>query len=150
MNFSESLRMHSPALMTGRECTEEILLEADDGQKVLIEKGINVYIPINQYHYDPEYYTDPDKFYPERFDPENGGVKAFKDRGVYLAFGDGPRICLGMRFALLQSKAAIAEIVKCFEISVNDKTPKVLKIDPKEFLNITVGGLWLDFKPIQN
>ena len=149
LNVLESLRLHSPALLTTRECTEEFLMEADDGQKVLIEKGMNVIIPINQYHYDPEYYTDPEKFSPERFDPENGGLKSFKDKGVYLPFGDGPRICLGMKFALLQSKAAIAELVKNFEITVNKKTPKVLIVDPKEFLNINIGGLWLDFKPIK-
>ena len=149
MNILESLRMHSPALFSTRECTEEFLMEADDGHKVLIEKGMNVYIPINQFHYDPEYYPEPNTFSPERFDPENGGLKAYKDRGVFLAFGDGPRICLGMKFALLQSKAAIAEIVNNFEISVNAKTPEKLIIDPKEFMNITTGGLWLDFKPVQ-
>ena len=41
-----------------------------------------------------EYYTNPNEFIPERFDPENGGIKAFKDRGVLAPFGDGPRICL--------------------------------------------------------
>ena len=147
--YLESLRMHSPLLFNSRECTEEFLLEADDGQKVLIEKGINVYVPINLFHYDPEYYTDPHTFYPERFDAENGGLKSFKDKGVYLPFGDGPRICLGMKFALLQSKAAIAEIVNNFEISVNAKTPEKLVIDPNEFMNINIGGLWLDFTPIE-
>lgn len=85
---------------------------------------------------------------PERFNSENGGLKAFKDKGVYLAFGDGPRICIGMRFALMQSKAAIAHLVKNFEITVNEKTKQPLTIDPKEFLNIKIGGIWLDFKPI--
>ena len=54
-----------------------------------------------------------------------------------------------MRFALLQSKAALAAIVRNFEISVNEKTQdNPLIIDPKEFLNIKVGGLWLNFKPL--
>jgi len=54
-----------------------------------------------------------------------------------------------MRFALLQSKAALAAIVHNFEISVNEKTQdNPLIIDPKEFLNIKVGGLWLNFKPL--
>lgn len=53
-----------------------------------------------------------------------------------------------MRFALLQSKAAIIEIVKSFEISVNHKTAKDLVIDPQEYMNIKTGGLWLDFKLI--
>ena len=142
--------MHSPALVTSRVCTEEYLMKADDGQKVLIEKGMNVYIPVHQFHYDPEYYTNPHSFTPERFDPENGGLKAYKDRGVFLPFGDGPRMCLGMKFAILQSKAAIAEIVKNFEISVNEKTAKDLIIGPTEFMNVKIGGLWLDFKAIQN
>jgi cytochrome P450 family 28 len=143
--FNETLRMHPPAVMTSRVCTEAIELEFE-GQKAPVEEGMNVFIPIHQLHYDPEIYAEPEEFKPERFDPENGGVKAFKDKGVFLPFGDGPRMCLGMRFAQIQSKAAIVGIVKNFEISINDKTPKEQVIDPKEFINIKVGGFWVDFK----
>lgn len=111
--------------------------------------GDGVMIPIYSIHRDPDYYPEPEKFYPERFDAEHGGVKAFKDKGVLLPFGDGPRICLGIRFATMQSKAAIAGIVKNFKISVNDKTQHPLVLAPKEFLNVKVGGLWLDFKPVK-
>lgn len=145
--WHETLRMHSPAAFVGRVCTESVTLEFDH-QKALIEKGINVYIPIHQLHFDPKYYPEPESFKPERFDPEYGGLKAFKDKGVYLPFGDGPRVCLGMKFANMQSKAAIAGIVKNFKLSVNQKTAKKLILDPKEFLNIKVGGLWLDFESI--
>lgn len=100
-------------------------------------------------HYDPEYYDEPEKFKPERFDPENGGVKEYKDKGVFFPFGDGPRICLGMRFALAQSKAAIVELINNFELSVDPRTQdNPLVIDPNEFLNIEVGGLWLNFKSL--
>lgn len=147
--LSESLRLHSPATFTGRVCTEPISLEYG-GQIAPIEAGINVYIPIHQLHYDPEYYPDPEEFKPERFDPENGGIKAFRDKGVFLPFGDGPRMCLGIRFAQMQSKAAVAAIVKNFKITVNPKTAKKLIIDPKEFINIKKGGLWLDLSPISS
>ena len=53
-----------------------------------------------------------------------------------------------MKFALMQSKAALAAIVRNFEISVNEKTQDPLVLDPKEFLNLKIGGLWLDFKPL--
>lgn len=95
-----------------------------------------------------EFYSEPEKFIPERFNPEHGGVKAFKEKGVLLPFGDGPRICLGMRFALMQAKSAIVDIVRNFEISVNDRTQHPLVLDPKEFINVKVGKLWLDFKPV--
>ena len=165
--FHEALRLHPPEIFTSRECTEAIELEGVKGKKYLMEKDSTVIIPIYSIHHDsgkmlcksilssdiisifiPEHYPDPDAFHPERFDPENGGLKSYKDKGVYLPFGDGPRICLGMRFALLQSKAAIVEIVKNFEISVNNKTAKDLVIDPQEYMNIKTGGLWLDFKLI--
>jgi hypothetical protein len=49
----------------------------------------------------------------------------------------------------MQSKAALATIVRNFELSVNEKTQNSpLIIDAKEFLNIKAGGLWLNFKPI--
>ena len=53
-----------------------------------------------------------------------------------------------MRFALTQSKAAIVEILRNFEVIVNEKTQEPLILDPKEFLNVKAGGIWLDFKPI--
>lgn len=145
--WNETLRMHSPAVFTMRTCTEPIELEFQ-GKKAPIEKGINVYVPIQDLHYDPEFFDEPNTFKPERFDPEHGGVKAFKDKGVFLPFGDGPRTCLGMRFAQLQSKSAVASVISNFEMSVNGKTAEKLVIDPIEFLNVKVGGLWLDFKPI--
>jgi cytochrome P450 len=95
--FNEALRMHPPVMFTSRICTEPIDL-IFDGKTAPIEKDMNVYIPIHQIHYDPEYYKNPHEFQPERFDPKNGGLKAFKDKGVFLPFGDGPRMCLGLCF----------------------------------------------------
>ena len=137
--------MHSPAFFTFRICTEPVTLEFE-GQKASIEKGINVYIPVHQLHHDPKFYNEPETFKPERFDPENGGTKAFRDKGVFLPFGDGPRMCLGVKFANIQSKAAITSVIRNFEISC--KTQKKLIIDQADFLNVKSEGLWLDFKPI--
>lgn len=95
-----------------------------------------------------EYYPNPDAFNPGRFDPEHGGVKAFKDRCVLIPFGDGPRICSGMRFAYVQIKAAIVEVVRRFEISVDEQTPESLTISPTEFMNVMNHKLMLNFKQI--
>jgi len=36
-----------------------------------------------------------------------------------MGFGQGPRGCIGMRFALLEAKIALAAIVREFEFSVS-------------------------------
>lgn len=49
---------------------------------------------------DPQYYPNPDAFDPElHFNPS---AKAERSPYSFLAFGQGPRNCIGMRFALLQ------------------------------------------------
>jgi hypothetical protein len=52
-----------------------------------------------------------------------------------------------MKFAMMQSKAAVVEVIRRFKVSVDEKTESELVIDPNEFLNIKKGGLWLKFKP---
>lgn len=57
----------------------------------------------------------------------------------------------GMRFALLQLKAAVFEIVRNYKITVDPKMPpdEELEIDPDELLmNMKKGGLWLKFKAL--
>lgn len=77
-------------------CTEPITFTDYDDKKVAIDRGTIVTMPIYSIHMDSQYYPDPEKFDPERFSAENGGMKTYKDRGLFLAFGDGPRACVGM------------------------------------------------------
>jgi len=86
--FYETLRMHPALVTSSRMCSEDVDLEYD-GKKVTVEKGINVYVPILEVHYDPENYLEPNKFHPERFD--DGAMKGYLDRCVLIPFGGGPR-----------------------------------------------------------
>lgn len=92
---NETLRMYSPAAFISRKCTEPIELIAAKDKLVKIEEDISLIIPVQSIHNDEEYYKNPEKFDPDRFSPENGGMKLYRDKGVFLPFGDGPRICLG-------------------------------------------------------
>ena len=41
---------------------------------------------------------------------------------AYMAFGVGPRICIGMRFALIEIKIALVKILQTFEVAACTKT----------------------------
>ncbi|MBV1849196.1 cytochrome P450 [Catellatospora tritici] len=57
-------------------------------------------------HLDPEYWPEPHEFRPERFaDGAQPGREAF------LPFGDGPRLCVGNRFAEAEIALVLATLV---------------------------------------
>lgn len=87
--FSETLRKYPVLLTLFREATQNYQVPDD---KLVIEKGTKILIPTYSLHYDYRYYPDPETFDPERFTPEE---KAKRPSGIYMPFGDGPRICLG-------------------------------------------------------
>ena len=56
-----------------------------------------------------------------------------------------------MKFALMQLKSAVFEVVQNFKITVDSKMSlnEELEIDPNELLmNVKKGGLWLNFKAV--
>lgn len=55
---------------------------------------------------------------------------------------------VGMRFALTQGKAAIVEVIRNFKVKINPKTRSDNLLNPKEFLALLDGGVWLDFEEI--
>lgn len=80
----ETLRMHPTATVLSRVCTKEYTFP--NGVKIL--PGEAVTIPALAIQYDPLYWNDPYDFIPDRFDTT-------PRPGTWLAFGDGPRICIG-------------------------------------------------------
>lgn len=92
--FSETLRMHSPVLFLARVCTKPFELPSPkrDGLNVKIEVGTPMIVPVLAIHNDPTYYPNPRNFDPERFTEDN---KNTRPKCAFLAFGEGPRICLG-------------------------------------------------------
>lgn len=147
LSSTETLRLHSPGSHLTRYCNESVEIDLPKDKKLLVDSGTVIIFPIVSIQMDPEFYPNPTKFDPDRFAPENGGVKSFIERGVYLPFGNGPRICPGNRFAVSQSKLAIANLVKNFEISINPKSPKEYIIHPQALVATCVGCI-VDFKEI--
>lgn len=53
-----------------------------------------------------------------------------------------------MRFSTLQIKTAIVEIVRNFQITVNDRTPDPLIVMPENYLYLPVHNIFLDYAPL--
>lgn len=115
MVVSETSRKYTTVPILNRECGKSLMLPS--GQQ--IEKGTAIIIPIWSLHHDPQYFPNPDKFDPERFSQEN------RDSIVpytYLPFGEGPRMCIGMRFGQIQTKVGIVTLLRKFQVEPCEET----------------------------
>ncbi|KAK5644023.1 hypothetical protein RI129_007868 [Pyrocoelia pectoralis] len=114
--ISETLRIHLFLSIIDRKCVKSYTIEPEKpGEKPIhLKKGDCVWIPAGAIHNDPRYYPNPQKFDPDRFND----YKTFS----YMPFGIGPKNCLGSRFAMLESKLIIIEILRRFEIVPVNKT----------------------------
>lgn len=90
--FSETLRKYPIVPVLSRECVKDFKIPDSD---VIIDKGTAISISALGLQRDPEYYPDPMKFDPERFNEEN---KATRHPYTYIPFGEGPRNCIGEIF----------------------------------------------------
>ncbi len=66
-------------------------------------------------HRNPRYFEDPEVFKPERWAND---LEKTLPRGVYFPFGDGPRICIGKSFALMEADLLLATIAQKFELNL--------------------------------
>lgn len=144
MPFTETLRISPPGFTITKVCTEPIELDNYNGKPLTIEKGMVVQIPIYSIHNDPDLYPNPRAFNPDRFDGVD--LKLLRDEGKFFPFGHGPRMCLGMRYSTLLIKAAIAEVISHFEISINPRTKDHITVHAKDFLYLPVHDIYLDYK----
>ena len=92
-------------------------------------------------HFDPKYYENPNVFDPEHFSKE---AKAKRHQYAFMPFGLGPRGCIGMRFALLEAKLALANIVRKFVLKPSSKTTEPIVLDPKTAFAYPKDGLFIN------
>ncbi|GBP66256.1 Cytochrome P450 9e2 [Eumeta japonica] len=120
MVLDESMRIHPAVGSVQRRCTKNggVLPVG----KIHVEKGTFIHIPIYALHRDPKYYPEPEKFVPERFsDEEKRNIVNY----TYMPFGEGHRMCLGMRFARLQVKTGLVHLLRHFTVETQDARTKM-------------------------
>ncbi|KAL6255993.1 hypothetical protein P5V15_013228 [Pogonomyrmex californicus] len=114
--FQETLRKYPPVMYLMRKPLQDYVFE---GTKITLRKGLRVIIPIYAIQNDPNIYPDPDVFDPERFSAENVSQR---NAMHYLPFGNGPRNCIGARFAVNQTKVGLIKVLMNYKIDVCEKT----------------------------
>ncbi|XP_017884717.1 probable cytochrome P450 6a14 [Ceratina calcarata] len=137
MVISETLRKYPPASMLSRRCEYRYQIP---NSKVELPAGMRVIIPIYGLHHDPDHYSNPSTFDPKRFSEEN---KRTRHPYTYLPFGEGPRNCIGMRFALLQIKVGIISFLKEHRVEVCERTVTPIKFSRRSLVTTSEGGFWL-------
>ena len=90
-------------------------------------------------HHDERYYPNPSQFNPDNFSKE---ARQSRSPYTFLSFGQGPRACIGMRFALLEAKVAIAMVLRKFNFLPSNKNPEKLELEPTSQLGYIKNGLY--------
>ena len=82
-------------------------------------------------------WDNPDSFDPERFAP---GRREKIPRFAYIPFGGGPRICIGMGFAMQEASIILSMIAREFRLELKPGHPIVpmarITLRPKDGLKM--------------
>ncbi|KAM7197450.1 cytochrome P450 [Naviculisporaceae sp. PSN 640] len=127
----EVLRVHSPVIITYREAIRDLTI-----CNVFVPKGTSLFInPAVTNRSKFIWGPDADEFIPERWDKiqENPDDPA-NSPYAFNSFLNGPRICIGKTFAMMEFKAMVVEVLSKFRFVT---TPELEKL----------GGNW---PPVEN
>jgi cytochrome P450 len=102
--IEEAMRLYPPVATLTRSAIAD-----DSTQGIDIPAGALVVIPPYVIHRHKALWERPARFMPERFLP---GAREKIDRYAYLPFGAGPRICVGMQFAMVEAMIALASLTR--------------------------------------
>ncbi len=105
--FREALRLYPPITFIPRVATESTTIA---GRR--IKRGAMVMISPWTTHRNALLWDNPDRFVPDRF--LGGSEQAEKDN-TFLAFGLGPRVCIGAAFATIESGLILASLVRRYD-----------------------------------
>ncbi|GBN20447.1 Cytochrome P450 4V2 [Araneus ventricosus] len=118
--LKESSRLYPTVSLIARQVNEDTKISA-----YTIPKGASCVMFLYYLHRDPEIFPDPEKFDPDRFLPEN---KISIPEYAFVPFSVGPRSCIGFRYAEMQSKTIVTQILRNFTVRSLDERDKIKPI----------------------
>jgi cytochrome P450 len=128
----EALRLYPPVWSLGGKATKDGVLDS-----LQIPKGTDLWLCLHRRHCDPRWYSEPDRFSPERWLGNR-----VQRRFTYAPFGIGPRVCIGQHFAMVETVLGLASMLRRFRLSLASVAPaKVnawISLRPKEHIELRV------------
>ncbi|CAG2110042.1 unnamed protein product [Medioppia subpectinata] len=107
--INETLRLAPSLTRNARECIQDYKL---GNTGITIPKGTSVEIYPHAIHRDPEFWPSPDTFKPDRwFEPTHHPM-------AFQAFGAGPRLCIGQRFAMNEMRMCLAKLIHRYHFTL--------------------------------
>jgi cytochrome P450 len=105
----ETLRLQPPLNILLRSAKENDTLGPHQ-----VKAGDMMVFPLYNYHRLPEYWDNPEGFYPERFLEPLPDDYQYK----YIPFSLGPRSCIGREFSLNEAVLTVAMILRRYKLSL--------------------------------
>ena len=132
--LKESMRLYPPVPIMSRQAVAATKIEGLD-----IPAGMSILMPIYAIHRHAKRWENPDQFDPSRFAP---GREDAIPRYQYMPFGAGPRICIGMSFAMMEATAILASLLQRARFESADATEPVpvarVTLIPRDGLKLKV------------
>lgn len=160
--IAESLRLYpQPPLLIRRALKSDLLPGGYKGQKdgFQIPKGTDIFVSVYNLHRSPFFWDKPHEFEPERFlvprtneciegwsgfDPSRSPGALYPNEIIsdfaFLAFGGGPRKCVGDQFALMESTIALTMLLQKFDVELKG-SPDSVELVTGATIH-TKNGLW--------
>jgi cytochrome P450 len=131
----EAMRLMPPAWVIGRTP-----LADDEIGGYHVPAGSLVLLAPCVTHRDPSLWDDPETFDPDRFTPERA---AGRHRMAYYPFSDGPRVCIGKAFSMMEATLVLAMVAQRYRLELDRARPveihASLTLRPKN-------GLWMTLR----
>lgn len=119
----ESMRLYPPSWAIGRQTIQDYSLN----EKYSIPSGSVIIMSQYLMHHDVRYFSDPEKFIPERWSLK---FRASMPRFSYFPFGGGPRSCIGEPLAWIEGIIVLANIINNWKITLEEKDIANIKLQP--------------------
>lgn len=133
----EALRMVPPVANIPKFTEEDTTITSPLAGETTIPKDTFIGLNVYALHHNPNYWSEPQKFKPSRFDSRFTSPPEPKHRSAFLPFSLGQRSCIGKFFAELELTVALARMVQCYEFSVPAGTTQEKLLAWKPILTAT-------------